>query len=332
MARGSLRAATQNAYRGPAGSTRQAAVHVTLPSGELASVQVYSAVDVAADPDLGQRLLSDDPAHALNAVQVGDDVVAIATPVVYHDPGRELMVLVLGDGDRHRELSERARLLTEMAADPSTPVPRYAREFQVVFGPRGLRRFLEDQAAREVAAARTAEAEREVERERAQLERRRADMAAHAAELDNVHHDLDRRTAELDRRAAELEAARAELEAARAELDAARAEIERLHDPLPTGRQAPLAPAEPPLAPDEETAVGPPPSLPPGVDPVETVTADAAPPTGWSPRRRRRRSPPMSAASGWRSGCRPRPRRRSRAAPWTCACSCTAPRTTRSSR
>src|SRR5690349_12433622 len=135
MARGSLRAATQNAYRGAAGATRQAPVHVSTPTGEIASVQVYVAVDVVSDPELGQRLLSEDPTKALNPV---------STPVVYHDPSNELMVLVLAESDRHRELTERAKLLTEMAADPSMPVPRYAREFQVVFGARGLRAFLED--------------------------------------------------------------------------------------------------------------------------------------------------------------------------------------------
>jgi hypothetical protein len=321
--RGSLRAAPQNAYRGVAGSTRQAPVHVTLPSGEVASVQVYTAVDVAADPELGQRLLSDDPARALNVVRTPDGAsLLVSTPVVYHDPANELMVLVLAEHDRHRELLERAHLLTEMAADPTTPVPRYARDFQVVFGARGLRVFLEDKADRAVAAARAAEAEKELERERGSSERRRAEVTAQAVELQRVRDEMERRSKELERRAAELDLARADLDRARAETERLRAETERMRaelqrrpataKPVPAPAPAPApGPDEHPTGPfdlhdeihegtdqdeiptanqtaldvrdDEATTMGPPIELPAGSDPLLAATGEVPMPPGLDP-------------------------------------------------
>lgn len=311
MARGSLRAATQNAYRGAAGATRQAAVHVTLPTGEIASVPVYTAVDVVADPELGQRLLGDDPARALNTLRTPDGgTLVVSTPVVYHDPSNELMALVLAETDRHRELAERARLLAEMAADPTTPVPRYAREFQVVFGARGLRAFLEEKAEKAVAAGRAAEAERELDRERALAERRRAEAAAQASELERLRVEVERRGHELERRTAELDLVRADLERATQEIAQLRVELERRareaarpvpaavarlrtappavepRDEAPTGPfdlgepdqdKIPTA-TQPALdARDEPTSITPPPELPPGADPVSTTVAEAAP-------------------------------------------------------
>lgn len=189
MARGSLRAATQNAYRGAPGATRQGHVHVTLPSGEVASVPVYTAIDVTADPELGARLLDD---GAVNSVRLPDGTpLAVSTPVVYHDPGNELMVLVLAESDRHRELAERARLLAEMAADPTTPVPRYAREFAVVFGAAGLRAYLEDKAEKAVAQAREADRARvEIDRLRGEVERLRAELERANAEIELLRADL----------------------------------------------------------------------------------------------------------------------------------------------
>ena len=303
--RGTLRAATQNAYKGVAGSTRQAPVHVTLPSGEVASVPVYTAVDVVADPELGQRLLNDDPARALNVVRTPEGgSLIVTTPVVYHDPANELMVLVLAEQDRHRELLERAHLLTEMASDPTTPVPRYARDFQVVFGARGLRVFLEDKADRALAAARAAEAEKELERERGSSERRRAEVTAQAVELQRVRDEVERRSKELERRAAELDLARADLDRTRTELELVRADVERMRGelqrrpatakPVPAPAPAP-APDEPPTGPfdlhdqdeivtanqtaldvrdDEVTVIGPPIELPAGSDPLLAQTSD----------------------------------------------------------
>lgn len=313
--RGTLRAATQTAYKGVAGSTRQAPVHVTLPTGEVASVPVYTAVDVVADPELGQRLLSDDPARALNVVRTPDGAsMIVSTPVVYHDPANELMVLVLPEHDRHRELLERAHLLTEMAADPTTPVPRYARDFQVVFGARGLRVFLEDKADRAVAAARAAEAEKELERERGSSERRRAEVTAQAVELQRVRDEMERRSKELERRAAELDLARADLDRARAEMELLRADVERMRGELASARRpaparpvsAPAVPDEHPTGPfdlhdlndhdeivtanqtaldvhderDEATTIGPPIELPAGSDPLLASTADVPTPPG----------------------------------------------------
>ncbi len=255
MARGNLRAATQNAYRGAAGTTRQAHVHVTLPTGEIASLQVYTAIDVAADPELGQRLLSEDPQRALNAVPV---------PVVYHDPANELMVLVLAESDRHRELTERARLLTEMASDPGTAVPRYAREFQVVFGASGLRTFLEEKAEKAV----------ELERQKSAAERLRADLAAQAAEAERTRAELERKVQELEARVKQLQ------DAPRPRAKTAREEEVKtgpfeLGDDIATGNQPALS------AHDEKTEIGGTFELPAGSDPLSTNTQDVSLAEGW---------------------------------------------------
>jgi hypothetical protein len=250
MARGSLRAATQNAYRGAAGATRQAHVQVTLPSGEATSVAVYAAVDVVADPELGQRLLA--------------DTLPVAMPVVYHDPANELMVLVLGENERHREHAERARLAAEIASEPNVTVPRYAREFEVVFGARGLRAFLEAEAERAVAAARQVT---ELERLRAELAKAKDELAAARAELEELrthkHHD----------------------DAATGPFDLAHEVGEDAivdQDAIPTANQTVIEAAPAPVRDDQTVPVAAP-ELPAGSDPVHTACSDvaAAAPDAW---------------------------------------------------
>src|SRR5262249_21207072 len=107
MARGTTRAPSPNAYRGALGRTQTATVHVASARGDLVSAQVYTTVDAVSDPELVDRLHSEDPARALNTVRLdGGEVVRVAVPVLYHDPAAELLVLVLADSQRHRELDE----------------------------------------------------------------------------------------------------------------------------------------------------------------------------------------------------------------------------------
>jgi hypothetical protein len=157
MARGTTRAPSQNAYRGQLGKTQTKAVHVAGPDGELIAAQVYTTINAVSDPELVDRLQSDEPGRALNALRFDDgEVVRLAVPILYHDPAAELLVLILADAHRHRELDERIRVL-EALRDDSENVPAYAKDFAVVYGASGLRAYLEERAQRALEAARTTE-------------------------------------------------------------------------------------------------------------------------------------------------------------------------------
>src|SRR5688500_835743 len=112
MARGTTRAPSQNAYRGQLGKTSTSTVHVAGPNGELVAAQVYTTIDAVSDPELVDRLHSDDPGRALNTLRVdaggaaggAGELVRVQVPLLYHDPAAELLVLILGDAHRHREL------------------------------------------------------------------------------------------------------------------------------------------------------------------------------------------------------------------------------------
>ncbi len=312
MARGPSRAPSQHAYRGSLGTTRTRVIQFTAPSGELSVATVHVGVDALADPELAMRLQDDDPARALNAVVGPDGARAIVdVPVLYHDPAAPVFALVLGAGDRHRELAERARVLAELAAEP-VAVPAYVRDFAVVFGGRGLRDHLSRAAEQLLEQARAAEQAREVERDRASLDRRRAELAVRDGEVERRATDLERRvselaaaTAELDRLRAQLERDRAEVERQRALVDRERADLERAPQPAGPGRRArrharagrrghdePLradrarrargharAGGRPASAP---AAAAGPAELPPGSDPLTTHTRDrAAGPDPW---------------------------------------------------
>jgi hypothetical protein len=170
MARGT-RAASANAYRGSLGRTTTETIHVTGPSGELIAATVHTAIDAVADPELVERLFSDDLARAVNVVRAETgEVFKASVPVVYHDPAAELLVLVLTDAQRHRELDERIRVLERLRDEP-VPVPPYAKNFAVVFGPGGLRAYLEERAQAALAS-------REMQRQHEELERMRSETRA----------------------------------------------------------------------------------------------------------------------------------------------------------
>ena len=205
MARGT-RAPSHNAYRGTLGRTQTATVHVATPAGDVV-VTVYTSIDAVADPELVERLHSGDPAHALNVVaDDGTPPFRVAIPVVYHDPAVELLVLILGDAHRHREMDERIALL-EKLRDDTAPVPAYATAFAVVYGPDGLRAYLETRAKEAVD-------KHEQQRE---LERRRAEVGTREAERDRARADLAAARAELEGLRGEVAQARADVSIARAE-------------------------------------------------------------------------------------------------------------------
>jgi hypothetical protein len=281
MARGSSRAPLLHAYRGTLGTTRTRVIQFTAPSGDLIAATVHVGVDAVADPELAARLQDDDPARALNAVVGPDGARAIVdVPVLYHDPAAPVFVLVLGAGDRHRELAERARVLAELAAEP-VAVPAYVRDFAVVFGGRGLRDHLSRAAELALEQARAAEQAREVERDRATLERRRAELAVRDGEIDRRTAELDRRTSELAARIADQDRARAQLDRDRSEHERVRAQVER--DRADLDRQRAVRQAEPgprppgPAAPLALVRAEPRPLVAPGPTPA-APGATAAPP------------------------------------------------------
>lgn len=166
----------------------------------MVSVEVYRSIDVSTDPDLGQRLLSDDPARALNAMTspISKKAHIVAVPVVYHDPANRLFILVMPISQRHRELAERAALWTAIAEDTASHVPRYVLEHAVVYGPDGLTHYLESQAERVLDGQRRHETEQELERAKLELERSNESLAAQRAELERLTEELDRRSREID--------------------------------------------------------------------------------------------------------------------------------------
>jgi hypothetical protein len=205
MARGHARAPSQNAFRGSIGRTQTTTVHVTAPNGDLVPITVHTAIDAVSDPDLAARLQSDDPARALNVVSDH----RIAVPIVYHDPAAELMILVLDESHRHRELDERIKLLERLRADDA-PIPAYAKDFAVVFGAAGLHSYLESRAnvaLSQVSVQRAAEAGKELEQKRDELAKAQAELARGRQELAAARSLLEHERGEQQRIVAEAEAA-----------------------------------------------------------------------------------------------------------------------------
>ncbi|MBA3821659.1 MAG: hypothetical protein H0X17_22435, partial [Deltaproteobacteria bacterium] len=217
MARGTTRSPSQHAYRGSLGKTQTSTVHVAGPRGALIASQVYTTIDAVSDPELVDRLHSDDPGRALNVARFdGGDSVRVAVPVLYHDPAAELLVLILGDAHRHLEIEERIRVFERLRGDDSA-VPPYVKEFAVVYGAAGLRSYLEQQAQAALDEARAAESTRDADK-------RRSELASREAELEKARSEHDKRTRDHERRAIELEVAKAELARERTELDRLRSE------------------------------------------------------------------------------------------------------------
>jgi hypothetical protein len=232
------RARAQNAYRGVVGQTQTKTVHVTNARGDLITATVHTTIDAVSDPDLVERL----HAGTLNSVRLdGQSTHELAMPIVYHDPAAEVLVLVLAEGHRHREIDERIDLLARMR-DDSAPIPAYAKDFAVVFGSTGLRAFLEHKA--QLALASRAEAK--------EAERRKAELHAREGDLDRLRHELDQAKADIKRKLADQEINANELRRAQADLQRDRAELERMRA---EARQRAIAAAV--AVPSDATAVGP---------------------------------------------------------------------------
>ncbi|HEX7701999.1 MAG TPA: hypothetical protein VF403_14785, partial [Kofleriaceae bacterium] len=283
MARGHARAPSQNAYRGSIGRTQTATVHVTAPTGDLVVATVYTTVDAVSDPELVERLHSADPARALNtfaspAMPGGAappnggagsiENVQLAVPILYHDPAAELMVLVLGEAHRHREIEERIKLLERFRADDSA-IPAYAKDFSVVFGSAGLRAFLEERAHEALTAARSQDSAKDIEKKRGELAAREDEISRGRSDLDRSRAQIDHAKAQLDQAHKQLEQARGQLERERGEHQRAQVELDRLRAEQ---RARVIASVQVPVVASsnsDATTIGEPPEPP---EPYENVT------------------------------------------------------------
>lgn len=132
-------------YEGPLGHTLQESIHVSLPSGQIQSARAYTQVNVATDPELREAALRG-ALHPPVAQQT------LAIPYMFHDPVARKFALVLPEALRHRELQERANLLSRLAEAAQHPIPPYVRQARVVFGPDELRAYLDAPATAHVQA------------------------------------------------------------------------------------------------------------------------------------------------------------------------------------
>ncbi len=191
------------------------------------SVEVYRSINTADDPLLAQRLRSSDPATALNLALCPNESAprTIDVSVVYHDPGAPLFVLMLPESLRHREIQERASLLTALAAETSTPVPPYVVEFAVVYGPAGLDRLLESRAQAQRDRGRLDREADELRARTLQIDERAATVDSEAAALTKLRRSIEEREAALARRTEELQRQTEEFERRTRELSVAEAEL-----------------------------------------------------------------------------------------------------------
>jgi hypothetical protein len=243
----------------------------------MMAVEAYRTINVATDPELGRRLLSEDARRQLNTVQCPSDdtPTPLPVPVIYHDPNNQLFVLVLPTSLRHRELHERIAVLEALVKD-SAAVPPYVVGFEVVYGIRGLEQVLENRAETEMQASRNAQLKQELDLRAQEIEQREEQVNALRTELDRVAAELDRRSDELARTQEELADRTAALDRRSAELDRLSSQLDRRSADLRTPTPAPTI--------EEPTPVSAPPE---GVERPRPTPAIVDRPASLPPPRRR---------------------------------------------
>ena len=130
-------------YTGPSGRTRTEHVRVFRAGREPLEAEVFRVVNVQEFPELRERVLS-------GALHRLDDGEPVEVPFVFHDPEARQFALVVPDGARGRELSEKARLLDLLMREDDNDVPDYVRHFSIVYGHEGLARYVDDAHTMEV--------------------------------------------------------------------------------------------------------------------------------------------------------------------------------------
>lgn len=121
-------------YKGPLGQTQRRSVTVTGQHGDTFEAMIFSQINVTESPHLRAELAT----GKLTSVDDPDtgQPYALALPLLYHNEALRFFALVLPDALRHDEFRQRAALLEQLAAQG--PLPRYVREFKVVFGPENV--------------------------------------------------------------------------------------------------------------------------------------------------------------------------------------------------
>ena len=186
------------------GQTRTKTVHITAPTGELQLVTVFDTIDAGTDPDVAARLLGIG-APLGGYTDANGNTATVQTSILYHDAKAELFVLVLSPHERHRELRERIALLERLDGEDG-PVPRYIKDFVVVFGGEELAKLVERRRERttvpppmiaitelETTAAELAAEARSLDVLREAIAAREELVAQSLADIDARIKDLDRR-------------------------------------------------------------------------------------------------------------------------------------------
>ena len=118
-------------------------VRVFRTDREPVEIEVYRVVNVGEHPELREPALS----GTLHRLEDGE---VVDVPFIYHDPDAQDFALVIPQGARGRELSERAKLLDSLMKEHDEDVPDYVRHFAIVFGHHGLASYVDDAETMEV--------------------------------------------------------------------------------------------------------------------------------------------------------------------------------------
>ncbi len=216
--------------------------HHRCACGEIFPLQVVVAVDAQKDTALASRIAAAKDIRALNQCACpfcSADCFAEA-PFTYHDARRSLLVLVLPESYRHRELEERAALLLDFATG-GAPLPTYAITFELVYGPRRLHGLME---ARANEANEAIEAEKRADRLQTVNNEQLEQVAAREQGLDNKKSELSKLTAELDARSSQLTELELSLRDRKAALDRRSGELEAKTQVIAAARESLRAESE----------------------------------------------------------------------------------------
>lgn len=214
---------------------------IVADDGSVFRADVYTSIDVTADPDLWDDLLD----GTLNTVRGPDGAtVQLAVPVAIHDPEARRFGLYLPTPIRHRALAEKRRLLSRLEASDDH-IPAYVLNPDLVVDPARWREDEPDAAppsdlketdeVRPSAGTRGTSApasdpeedeHADIEAEWEKIEREREELATREQQLEEVRDRIDRERDKLDDTETELERERRELEQLRQELEQERTELE----------------------------------------------------------------------------------------------------------
>lgn len=204
---------TESPYAGTCGQTRFEFVHLLAADNASASISICRALNVQTHPELRERALAG-TLHRL------DDGRELAVPYVYHDPEARKFAVVLPPVLAHTELSERARVLSELARDTPYPIPAYVRETTVVIGHANLAAFLgeplveeeSDELSDDAGSVTSVDAEQELNAREESLGAREHELAEQELSLVRMSEALSAREQELARIKEQLAIARRTVE------------------------------------------------------------------------------------------------------------------------